>query len=107
MRNILSPISLLIGSVMMVMCHSCSTCSRQQIVIEDITIDLADLAIDSTFVNMAHKAFYALPTPIEMSMMIKNSGISYQSTLLNDPANVAKYLTNHKMALNFGAYITD
>jgi len=27
--------------------------------------------------------------------------------LLNDPANASKYLTNQKMALNFGAYITD
>jgi len=90
----------------MLICHSCSTCSRQQTV-ENITIDLADLAIDTTYVNMARKAYYALPTPIEMSIMIKNSGIVWQPALLNDPANAAKYLTHRKMALNFGVYFTD
>ena len=107
MRNKIFVLNLLIGSVLMLSCHSCSTCGRQQTTVEDITIDLADLAIDSTYINMARKAFYALPTPIEMSMLIKSSGINYQSALLNDPANVSKYLTNQKMALNFGIYITD
>ena len=101
-------IILLTGGILMLASHSCSTCSRQQTaMLEDVTIDLADLAIDTTFVNMAHKIFYALPTPIEMSMLIKSSGIGYQSTLLNDPSNVSKYLTNRKMALNFGIYVAD
>ncbi len=97
---------LLVGGACMFLCPSCSTCSRQQTV-EDITIDLADLAIDSSYVNMAQKVFYALPTPIEVSMLIKNAGIPFQQTLLNDPANASKYLTHQKMALNFGAYVTD
>jgi len=97
---------LLIGCVCILMCPSCNTCSRQQTV-EDITIDLADLAIDTSYVNMARKVFYALPTPIELAMLIKNLGIVYQPALLNDPANASKYLTIQKMALNFGAYITD
>jgi hypothetical protein len=108
MRNKRFFIILLTGGVLMLASHSCSTCSRQQTaMLEDVTIDLADLAIDSTYINMARKAFYALPTPIEMSMLIKSSGINYQSALLNDPSNVSKYLTNQKMALNFGIYITD
>ena len=98
--------TLLVCGVCMFILHSCSTCSRQQTV-KDITIDLADLAIDSSYVIMAQKVFYALPTPIEMSMMVKNLGVTYQSVLLNDPANASKYLTHQKMALNFGAYITD
>ena len=105
-RNIRFFIFLLFGGVCMLMYPSCTTCSRQQTV-EDITIDLADLVIDSTYVNIARKVFYALPTPIELAMLIKNMGIVYQPALLNDPANASKYLTNQKMALNFGAYITD
>jgi hypothetical protein len=99
-------IPLLIGGACMLVCRSCSTCSRQQTV-EDVTIDLADLAIDSTYVNLAQKVFYALPTPVEMSMMIKASGITYQPALLNNPGNASKYLTNREMALNFGVYVTD
>ncbi len=86
--------------------HSCSTCSRQQ-TIAPITIDLADLAVDTSYIRMATKVFYSLPTPIEVSILIKNSGISYQSQLLNQPANANKYLTSQKMSLNFGTYITD
>jgi len=99
-------IFLLIGGACMMMCNSCSTCSRQQ-KIEEITIDLSDLAIDSNYINLAHKVFYALPTPIELSMLIKSSGIVYQPELLNDPANASRFLTTQKMALNFGVYVTD
>jgi len=106
MRNIRFSKFLLIGGICMLMFHSCNTCSRKQ-TIENITIDLADLAIDSTYVNMAQKVFYALPTPIEMSMLIKSLGIGYQSDLLNDPSNASKYLTHQKMAFNFGVYATD
>jgi hypothetical protein len=106
MRNIRFSVSLLIGGICMAMCHSCSTCSRQQIT-NDITVDLADLVSDSTYINMARTMYYALPTPIELSMLLKSSGIGWQPALLNDPANAAKYLTHQKMALNFGGYITD
>ena len=106
MRNMRFSIILLISGVCMLMCPSCSTCSRQQTV-DDITIDLADLAIDSGYVNIARKVFYALPTPIELAILIKNLGIDFQPALLNNPSNASKYLTNQKMALNFGAYTTD
>jgi len=85
---------------------SCNSCNRSQR-INTINVDLADFAIDSTFAGMATKVFYALPTPIEMSILIKNLGISWNADLLNNPANASKYLTNNKMALNFGVYITD
>jgi len=107
MRNIRFSIFLLLGGAIMFASHSCSTCSRQPVTIENITIDLSDLAIDTSYVDMARRIFFALPTPIEMSILVKNSGITYQPILLNDHANVLKYLTNQKRALNFGVYITD
>ncbi|MDR1171099.1 MAG: hypothetical protein LBL24_01455 [Bacteroidales bacterium] len=107
MRNIRFSIFLLIGGACMLLCPSCSTCSRQQTVSDLTVVDLADMAIDSSYADMARRVFYALPTPIEMSMLIKSSGITYQPALLNEPANASKYLTNQKMALNFGIYITD
>ena len=103
MRKIRLPIILL---VCVLVCHSCNTCSRSQR-ISDITVDLADFAIDSTYADMAMKVFYALPTPIEMSILIKNSGIAWNVDLLSDPADASKFLTHKKMALNFGIYVTD
>ena len=106
MRNIRFYLFLLIGGACMLMCHSCSRCSRQPAA-EDLTIDLADLVVDTTYVNMARKAYYALPTPVELSMLIKNSGMVWQPALLSDPADAVKYLTHQKIALNFGVYVTD
>ena len=107
MRNLRFFITLFFFGATMLASHSCSTCSRKPVSIESITIDLADLAIDTSYVDMARKVFYALPTPIEMSILVKNSGITFQGSLLNDPSNASKYMTNQKRALNFGAYITN
>ena len=106
MRNIRFLVSLLLVGACMLMYHSCTTCSRKRTV-EDITVDLADLITDTTYLNMVRTAYYALPTPIELSMLIKSSGIAWQPALLNDPAEAVKYLTHRKMALNFGVYLTD
>ena len=91
----------------MFLCNSCSTCNRQQ-TLEGIVvdIDLSDLSSDSLYLSMGQKVLFALPTPIEVSMLIKNWGIPKPS-LLNDPANASSYLTKKKKALNFGIYITD
>ena len=105
MRNI-RIIFLFIGGACILFLHSCNTCSRPQ-TIEEVTIDLADLSIDSSFLNMAQKVFYNLPSPIEMTILMKNLGVTFQPSLLHDPSNASKYLTNQKMALNFGAYIAD
>lgn len=103
MRSIYIPLFVLIIGVCGMFCNSCSTCSRQQ----DITVDMDDFGKDSTYVDLAQKVFYSLPTPIEMSILIRNLGIDYQASLLNDPLNSSKYVTHHKMAINFGIYVTD
>ena len=95
------------GAFSIMLCHSCNTCSRPH-TLENITVDLnmADLVGDSLYIDMGNKVIFALPTPIEASMLIKNWGIPYPE-LLNNPANASKYLTKRKMAVNFGVYVTD
>ena len=107
MRYIRSSIILLTGVSCLLLFHSCSTCSRQQTV-ENITIDLdmADIGDISVYLNMSNQVLFALPTPIEASMLVKNWGIP-DPALLNDPANASGYLTKKKQALNFGVYLTD
>ena len=104
MRNFRFPLILLIGINFLLIYQSCSTCSRRQ---TEITVELDDFGIDTVYTDMARKVLYALPTPIEMSFLIKNSGIVWNANLLNNPAVASKYLTNQKMALNFGVYMTD
>ncbi|MEQ8364096.1 MAG: hypothetical protein RIF39_10140 [Cyclobacteriaceae bacterium] len=48
-----------------------------------------------------------IPSPLEISVLLKKSGIKYNSALLNSPDNLPKYNSNYKMALNLGIYGTD
>lgn len=48
-----------------------------------------------------------IPSPLEISVLLKESGRKYNSALLNDPANQPKYNTNYQRALNLGVYGTD
>jgi hypothetical protein len=48
-----------------------------------------------------------IPSPLEISVLLKESGKKYNSTYLNSADNSAKYNTNFKKALNLGIYGTD
>jgi hypothetical protein len=48
-----------------------------------------------------------IPSPIEISVLLKQSGRKYDHTMLNSPDNLSKYNNNYKMALNLGVYGTD
>lgn len=48
-----------------------------------------------------------IPSPLEISVLLKESGKKYNSSFLNSPDNLAKYNSNYKKALNLGVYGTD
>jgi hypothetical protein len=48
-----------------------------------------------------------IPSPLEISMLLKESGKKYNSSYLNSPDNRSKYNSNYKKALNLGVYGTD
>src|SRR5436189_2155046 len=49
----------------------------------------------------------SIPSPLEISMMIKDSGTDYDNKILNSDDNSSKYNSNFKRALNLGIYGTD
>jgi hypothetical protein len=49
----------------------------------------------------------AIPSPLEISMLLKESGKKYNGSYLNSADNRSKYNTNYKKALNLGVYGTD
>ena len=49
----------------------------------------------------------SIPSPLEISFLIKDLGIKYDKTILNSADNISKYNTNFKQALNLGIYSTD
>jgi hypothetical protein len=48
-----------------------------------------------------------IPSPLEISVLLKESGTKYNFGLLNTPDNLSKYNSNYKKALNLGIYGTD
>src|SRR6267154_5499734 len=48
-----------------------------------------------------------IPSPLEISVLLKQSGTKYSASMLNTPDNTSKYNSNYKKALNLGIYGTD
>lgn len=48
-----------------------------------------------------------IPSPLEISVLLKESGKTYNASFLNSTDNVSSYNTNYKKALNMGVYGTD
>jgi hypothetical protein len=48
-----------------------------------------------------------IPSPLEMSVLLKNTGAQYEKQMLSCYQNPFKYNTNYKKALNLGIYATD
>ncbi|MCI0751048.1 MAG: hypothetical protein L0Y35_04365 [Flammeovirgaceae bacterium] len=48
-----------------------------------------------------------IPSPLEISVLLKESGKRYNSNILNSADNISKYNSNYKKALNLGIYGTD
>jgi hypothetical protein len=48
-----------------------------------------------------------IPSPLEISFLIKESGNSYDNGYLNSPDNISKYNSNYHKALNLGIYGAD
>lgn len=67
--------------------------------------DVDSAAIESK--NKVAKVFYAVPSPSELSAMIKATGANYNKNMLNPPANEAKYTSIIQKAMNLGVYGAD
>jgi hypothetical protein len=61
-------------------------------------------AIDQEVIN---GILQNIPSPLEISVLLRQSGTKYNSGLLNTPDNLSKYNSNYKKALNLGVYGTD
>ena len=48
-----------------------------------------------------------IPSPLEVSFLLKSSGSKYDYDMLNSPDNISNYNSNFEKALNLGIYGTD
>lgn len=71
---------------------------------EDSTVILSDSA---TLLLQGEKVMFSVPSPVQTTMLIKQTGASYNENILNNPKNVSKYSSNFQKSLNLGAYGAD
>lgn len=50
---------------------------------------------------------FSIPSPIETSILLKNSGAIYNKTILNSASKLTQYTTNLSKAINLGIYGAD
>jgi hypothetical protein len=61
-------------------------------------------SIDEEVIN---SILQQIPSPLEISVLLKESGTKYNPAILNTAENLSKYNSNYKKALNLGVYGTD
>lgn len=54
-----------------------------------------------------NEILHRIPSPLEISMLLKETEKKYNSEFLNSPQNLSRYNTNYKRAINLGIYGTD
>jgi hypothetical protein len=71
-----------------------------------VTVDTIDKQLIQD-VKAVKEMFYSMPSPLEVAMILKQAGTSYNPELLNPVNNTSQYVTTQSMALNLGVYTTD
>ncbi|HNU41107.1 MAG TPA: hypothetical protein PKH83_01355 [Cyclobacteriaceae bacterium] len=64
----------------------------------------AGVGVDEEVIN---SILEQIPSPLEISVLLKESGSKYAPEMLNSSNNLPKYNSNYKKALNLGVYGTD
>ncbi len=65
------------------------------------------LKISSDIVNKVEEVVITLPSPLEMTSLLKKSGAGFNAAMLNSPSNSSKYNSANKQAMNLGVYGAD
>lgn len=77
----------------------------------DEDINLNDTATVKKTVNISsdviHEVIKSIPPPVEITSLIKESGVAFQADLLNPTDNSEKYTSTYHKALNLGVYGAD
>ena len=97
---------ILIAGLLLALITSCS--SRNQSDDEALAEALTSTELqDDVISDEVNDILHRIPSPLEISVLLKESGRKYDGAFLNSPDNLSRYNTNYKRALNLGIYGTD
>jgi len=87
---------------------ACASESGQEMTEE--SVDEGDAATEEPNAiseEVSSKIFYTIPSPLELTSIIKKAGAKYDKSVLNSTDNISSYVTQSGMALNLGVYGAD
>lgn len=89
--------------VLLMACGSGNKNEDQALVDALENTDLENEVISGEVNDILHR----IPSPLEISVLLKQTEKKYNAEFLNSPQNLSRYNTNYKRALNLGIYGTD
>jgi len=75
--------------------------------IEDLVASSVEAEQESGNIFHFNNILFSLPSPYQISLILHESGISYNKELLNPSRKASDYITNFSRAINFGVYGVD
>ncbi|MDB5255850.1 MAG: hypothetical protein JWM14_545 [Chitinophagaceae bacterium] len=99
------PAALLTASILFAGCSSDSKTSDENMLAS--SLDSSSEKYSKISDQAIGEIIKSIPSPLEISMLIKESGNAYDSKILNPEDNYSKYNSNFKKALNLGIYGAD
>lgn len=88
-------------------CFACDSPRNSSIEDYQAGLDSTKAAKPEISEDVIHDILQQIPSPLEISVLLKESGTRYNQQLLNDPKNISNYNTSYQKALNLGIYGTD
>ncbi len=100
--------SLFLTLFMIALISGCDSCGNKKITDGENGGDaILDPDKDQTLLLQGEKVMFSVPSPVQTTMLIKQTGASYNENILNNPKSVSKYGSNFQKSLNLGAYGAD
>lgn len=96
-----------IGLLLVLIVTACETTKRPDEKAFLESLDSAEVKGPAISGEVISSIIQQIPSPLEISVLLKESGTKYDRTLLNSPENISKYNSNYRKALNLGIYGTD
>jgi len=97
---------ILFGGVFLVLLAGCSSGNKSEE--QDFADALEGTDLETQVISgEVNDILHRIPSPLEISVLLKESGKKYNASVLNSPDNLSRYNTNYKRALNLGIYGTD
>lgn len=103
--------TVILFSILVVFMASLPSCSNPTPSKEDVfaSLDSINHVNEAPAINTEelNSLFQSIPSPLEVSFLIKEVGGKYNKTYLNEVENKKKYTSGHEKAINLGVYSAD